>query len=223
MQQNDPVDAGDTDTQEPAEDVVRDANEEDVDEEAPAEIVRQNEPETGLAQQGPETGDDAPQEVQVASNRPADAEVADDGRLDEFRRKALDGDRDAALELARHYDGAGDPTRSASYALIVLEDGGNAYARHFLTDTKSWSKDFWTALQGHLKDEGMYRGAIDGLPGRGTKGAVQRYAGMKVAAQPVVVRQPQTVTTKRTAPPPEPAKPKAPPTAGQTAAPTSGA
>lgn len=214
-QQDEPVNAGGTDTQEPVEDVVRAEDEEDVEEETPAEMVRQDEPETGLAPQGPDTGEDAPEEVQIASNQPADAQVEDDGRLEELRRKALDGDRDAALELAQHYDGADEPTRSASYALIVLEDGGNAYARHFLNDTKAWSKDFWAALQGHLKAEGMYRGALDGLPGRGTKGAVQKYAGITVAAQPVVVPKPQTVTTKRKAPPPKPAKPKGPPTAGK--------
>ena len=213
-QRNDPVEAGDTDAQDPVEDVVRDEDGNESDE-PPAEAARQSEPETGLSPQDAGPVEETPEEVQVASNRPADGDVDDQARLAEIRRKALDGDRDAALELARHYDGTDDPTRSASYALIVLEDGGNAYARHFLTDTKAWSKDFWSALQGHLKDEGMYRGALDGLPGRGTKGAVQNYAGVTVAADPVVVRKPQTVTTKRTAPPPKPAKPKGPPTAGK--------
>ncbi len=214
-QPDQPADTSQTGAREPIEEVVR-GDDAGGDDEPTTDAAREEEPGPG-----PEAQDEAPEDV--SPNVPSAADVPETGnqpdltRLAEIRRKALDGDRDAALELARHHLGADDPERAASYALIALEDGGKKYASHFLADTKAWSKPFWSALQGHLKDEGMYAGALDGLPGRGTKGAVQKYAGIKLAPQPVAKQQParRTTTQNRTAPSPKQAKRKSPPPAGK--------
>ena len=157
-----------------------------------------------------------PQNNETANNEPPGGQQPEAGDPDrqpafaELRRKALDGDREAALELARQYDRKGQPDRAADYALIVLDKGGAGHADYFIKDTKVWSKPFWSALQMHLKSENMYGGAIDGLPGRGTKAAVQKYAGVQVAVQPTVVPQPRRRTTQpqQGKPPVRQAKPK---------------
>lgn len=215
LPQGEPDDAGQSDTRDPIDEVVRDDDVED-DDDPSEEAARQDQPDAGQAPQAEEPRE-GERDIETAAKQPEAGNPDEQTRLAEIRRKALDGDRDAALELARHYDGANDPERSASYALIVLEDGGKDHTRHFLSDTRSWSKGFWSALQAHLKDEGMYNGALDGLPGRGTKGAVQIYAGIEIKVQPVTATQPQrrTTTQNRTAPPRKQAKPKSPPPAGK--------
>jgi len=122
-------------------------------------------------------------------------------------RKANNGDRRAAIKLAEHYDREGDPELAGDYALIALRDGGKRYAGRFINDTRAWSKDFWRVLQAGLNADGAYRGAIDGLPGSGTKRAVRIYAGMRVAAEP------KPKPRRRTAPPPSspPKRGKPPP------------
>jgi hypothetical protein len=170
----------------------------------------------------PQADDDGAEDRETETANAADEDGAQAGNqaeqpdLSELRRKALDGDRDAALDLARHHDGSGEPERAADYALIVLDNAGADYAAHFITDTKAWSKPFWSALQAHLKDEKMYGGAIDGLPGRGTKSAVQQYAGVQVAAQPVATNTPKRGTKQPSQVKPQirQAKPKRPPSGG---------
>lgn len=125
-------------------------------------------------------------------------------------RRANSGDRRAALELAKMYDAEGDPELAGDYALIALRDGGDRYAGHFIARTKDWSRPFWQALQARLQADGAYQGAIDGLPGSGTKRAVQIYAGMKLAAKPKAQPRPTRVAPPPSAPPP-PQRSKPPP------------
>ena len=129
-----------------------------------------------------------------------------------LRNKAKDGDRDAALELARHYEDTGEADRAAEYAMIAIKDAGDKGADHFIADTKVWSKAFWTALQGKLRDQSMYKGGIDGVPGQGTKRAVSTYAGIKVA-EPVVTQKRKTNRPAETTH--QPVRKKAPPPAAE--------
>lgn len=151
-----------------------------------------------------------------AQDDPEDAGRSD-AMVADLRRKALDGDRDAATDVARYYDRSGNAKRAAGYALIALEKGGEEQVEPYVSDTKAWSKDFWASLQVHLQAEGMYRGGIDGVPGPGTKAALQRYAGIKVEVVATPAPPPARVNKTpqhRTAPPPGP-KHKGPPTRGK--------
>ncbi len=221
--QEQPIGAEEPETPEagPEEEAVRDAGEEqNAGEEQSSDVAGDEQPAGQQPVEASElenTAAEEPQPVETAAaGNPEDQGLDQQTMLAELRRKALDGDRDAALELARHFDGAEEADRAAGYALIVLDKGGAGYTAPFITDTKAWSKPFWSALQAHLKDEGMYGGAIDGLPGRGTKTAVQKYAGIEVAVQPVAAQQPKRGTKPpRGNQPVRQAKPKGPPTRGK--------
>ncbi len=156
------------------------------------------EPEPEAAEPEPEASEPEPEasasEPEASESEP-EASESDQNEvrvaLAKLRRKALDGDREAAIELAGHYDGEGKPERGAEFALMAIKDGRDNGAAPFLSNTKAWSKEFWSAVQGRLKDEKLYRGIIDGLPGRGTKRAVQAYAGIKVPIAPTASVKPQ--------------------------------
>lgn len=165
--------------------------------------------------------DDEDPRKEDARNENAEGDPEDpdqsDAMVADLRKKALDGDRDAATDIARYYDKSGNAKRAARYALIAIEKGGEEQVEPYISDTKAWSKDFWAALQLQLQDEGMYRGGIDGVPGRGTKAALQRYGGIKVETVAAPAPPPVRVNNapqRRTAPPPGP-KHKGPPTRGK--------
>lgn len=169
----------------------------DTDEDAPQ--ATEGQPETTVA-----STDQTPGEPDTEDPGKAGKDDPEQGKrvaLAKLRNKANGGDRDAALELARHYEEAGQPERAAEFAMIVIKDAGDKGADHFLSDTGAWTKDFWKALQGKLRDQSLYAGGIDGVPGQGTKRAVSSYAGIKVA-QPTVTQKRRkttqpTVTTQQ--------------------------
>ncbi len=122
----------------------------------------------------------APAEVATTDTKSADETT----EIERLMKLARDGDKDAALALARHYvsGDAPDNTAAAESAAIALVDGGEKYASEFVPNTKAWSREFWRALQTRLQQKGVYGGAIDGLPGRATQRALKTYAGIKAPA-----------------------------------------
>ncbi len=105
---------------------------------------------------------------------------------------AGDGDKDASLQLAKHFATGAEPDHetAAKYAMIALADGGQKYAAPLVSNTRAWPREFWRMLQLELLTNGDYTSTIDGLPGPGTKKAVLAFAGAKapVATQRVKKR-----------------------------------
>ena len=97
------------------------------------------------------------------------------------------GDKDAALQLARHFATGADPDHetAAKYAMIALVDGGQKYAVPLVSNTRAWPREFWRMMQLEMLTNGDYTSTIDGLPGRGTQRAVWATAG----AQPPAATQ----------------------------------
>lgn len=153
--------------------------------------------------------EDATDDTPAEASAPEENEAPD--ALAKLRQKALDGDRGAAIELAGHYDGEGQPERGAEFALMAIKDGGDESVAPFLSNTKTWSKDFWSAVQARLKKEKLYRGIIDGLPGGGTKSAVQAYAGIKTPIAPTAAVKPRKPVANPSYKAPQKRKPAPPP------------
>jgi len=112
--------------------------------------------------------------------------------IERLKQLASEGDRDAALALAKRYVLGDEPDydAAANYAIIALADGGETYAAEFIPNTNAWPRKFWRALQTKLQEQGAYRGAIDGLPGNGTRRAVKTYADVKAPVVKSVRKKP---------------------------------
>lgn len=109
------------------------------------------------------------------------------------------GDKDAALQLARHYATGADPDHetAAKYAMIALVDGGQKYAAPLVSNTRAWPREFWRMLQLEMLTNGDYTSTLDGLPGRGTQRAVWATAGTQPPAATQRVKKRYRKKTRR--------------------------
>ncbi|MGF1446019.1 MAG: caspase family protein [Pikeienuella sp.] len=94
-----------------------------------------------------------------------------------YRRAAEAGNgsgaRNLGLFLARGRGVARDDVAAAEWYGAALKRG-NKSAREDLTKrARSYGRVFWRKMQGILAEAGHYSGAIDGLPGSGTRRAVE--------------------------------------------------
>ncbi len=109
------------------------------------------------------------------------------------------GDKDAALQLARHFATSADPDHetAAKYAMIALVDGGQKYAAPLVANTRAWPREFWRMLQLEMLTNGVYTSTIDGLPGPGTQRAVWTTAGAQPPAATQRVKKRYRKKTRR--------------------------
>jgi TPR repeat protein len=78
-----------------------------------------------------------------------------------------------------HERGAGGrarPDLAAELYWSALQQG-DATARDYLTtELASRSAEVVRIIQGKLREQGLYRGAVDGVPGPGTEAAIRAYS-----------------------------------------------
>ncbi len=99
-----------------------------------------------------------------------------------WTRKAADkGDPDAMHNLGAMYDRghgvARDHAEAARWMARALEQGHDFSVKQMASNSRAWNRQFRRELQKILRDEGYYKGSIDGAFGSGTLQAIRRYAG----------------------------------------------
>lgn len=76
----------------------------------------------------------------------------------------------------RGADGGARPDLAAELYWSALQQG-DAMARQYLTtELASRSAEVVRIIQGKLREQGLYRGAVDGVPGPGTEAAIRAYS-----------------------------------------------
>lgn len=96
-------------------------------------------------------------------------------------QKAMDaGYAPARPKLAELYEqgsaGAARPELAAELYWSALGQGDAATAQRLTTELASRSAEVVRIIQGKLREQGLYRGAVDGVPGPGTEAAIRAYA-----------------------------------------------
>jgi TPR repeat protein/peptidoglycan hydrolase-like protein with peptidoglycan-binding domain len=93
-----------------------------------------------------------------------------------YIKAAEGGDPWAQYEVARRYDqglGVAVDGKAAARWMFKLLSAGDAEAHNeMMSNGAAWSVEFRRELQKHLKDAGLYAGAIDGLFGPGVRSAI---------------------------------------------------
>jgi TPR repeat protein len=95
--------------------------------------------------------------------------------------KAVDGGyTDASAPLAQVYEqatgAAARPELAAELYWSALGQGDAAATQHLTTELAKRSAEVVRIIQGKLREQGLYRGAVDGVPGPGTEAAIRAYA-----------------------------------------------
>jgi len=96
-------------------------------------------------------------------------------------QKAVDaGYAPARPKLAEIYEqgsaGAARPELAAELYWSALGQGDAAAAQRLTTELAKRSAEVVRIIQGKLREQGLYRGAVDGVPGPGTEAAIRAYA-----------------------------------------------
>ena len=95
--------------------------------------------------------------------------------------KAVEGGyAPAKAQLAEVYErGSGEtarPDRAAELLWAGLGQGDATATARLTTDLAERSAEVVRIIQGKLREQGLYRGAVDGVPGPGTEAAIRAYA-----------------------------------------------
>jgi len=90
------------------------------------------------------------------------------------------GYSDAGSPLAQVYEqatgAAARPGLAAELYWSALGQGDAAATQHLTTELAKRSAEVVRIIQGKLREQGLYRGAVDGVPGPGTEAAIRAYA-----------------------------------------------
>ena len=99
----------------------------------------------------------------------------------QWLEKAVDGGyTDASSHLVQVYEqatgAAARPELAAELYWSALGQGDAAATQHLTTELAKRSAEVVRIIQGKLREQGLYRGAVDGVPGPGTEAAIRAYA-----------------------------------------------